>query len=136
MRGISAVASGQAFSACAVLVVTGGLALYQMTSLVLGPASSRQLHLSLAIPTVNAGELSEAVSPSVNHVLGMVAGEAPAPSVSAARRALGQPAEPRAIAAAAPAPPVATLSALPVAAEPATRHAHGYLQPPKRHGTD
>jgi hypothetical protein len=70
MSGISGVARGRALSAGTMLVFGGGLALYQMTSLVLGPAGSRQLHLSLAIPAVEVQDLSEPLTSSINVVLG------------------------------------------------------------------
>src|SRR5437879_8377382 len=46
-------------SAGGILVVAAGLALYQLTSLVLGPVSTRQLELSLTIPAVEVQDLSE-----------------------------------------------------------------------------
>lgn len=70
MPGISGVSRGRALSAGTMLVFGGGLALYQMTSLVLGPVGSRQLHLSLTIPAVQVQDLSEPLTSSINVVLG------------------------------------------------------------------
>src|SRR5256886_15772672 len=58
-------AGHQAFSVVTLLILGSGLALYQMTSLVLGPAGSRQLDLSLSIPTVETHDLAPAASASV-----------------------------------------------------------------------
>lgn len=80
MPGISVVARGRALSTGAMLVFGGGLALYQMTSLVLGPVGSRQLHLSLTIPAVQVQDLSEPLTSSVNVVLGTHAAPPPAAS--------------------------------------------------------
>jgi len=57
MRGLLAVVGQRGLSAGTLLIAAGGLTLYQMTSLVLGPAGSRELHLSLAIPAVDAAGL-------------------------------------------------------------------------------
>jgi hypothetical protein len=92
MPGTSGVAArGRALSAGTMLVLAGGLALYQMTSLVLGPAGSRQLHLSLTIPAVQVQDLSEPLTSSIKVVLGTRAVPPPAVSgltrVSASHRA-------------------------------------------------
>lgn len=96
MQGLTAVASRRALSAGTLLVFGGGLVLYQMTSLVLGPAGSRQFHLSLSIPTVDQDELSEPITSSVNVALGTLVGPGPAASVAvrsiAWDRAAGAPA--------------------------------------------
>src|SRR2546428_9472327 len=55
----------QAFSAATLLILGSGLALYQMTSLMLGPAGSRQLDLSLSIPTVETHDLAPAATGGV-----------------------------------------------------------------------
>src|SRR5206468_10011467 len=44
---------------CQVLILGCGLGLYQMTSLMLGTAGSRQLDLSLSIPTVESRDFAE-----------------------------------------------------------------------------
>jgi hypothetical protein len=54
----------QAFSAATLLILGSGLALYQMTSLMLGPAGSRQLDLSLSLPTVETRDLAESPAAS------------------------------------------------------------------------
>ncbi len=81
MRGFTAVASRRALSAGTLLVFGGGLALYQMTSLVLGPFGSRELHLSLTIPAIE-DELSEPKTSGVNLAIGTLVGPGPAASVS------------------------------------------------------
>src|SRR5437763_1636457 len=95
MRGLLAVAGQRGLSAGTLLIAAGGLTLYQMTSLVLGPAGSRELHLSLAIPAVDADDVSGAATPSGSHTLGMVVAISPASSPTALRQALLQPAQPR-----------------------------------------
>lgn len=58
----------------------GVFALYQMTSLVLGPAvESRQLPLSISAPAVELDDLSEPVITNVKLVLGALAGPAASP---------------------------------------------------------
>jgi hypothetical protein len=133
MRGLLAVAGQRGLSAGTLLIAAGGLALYQMTSLVLGPAGSRELHLSLAIPAVDADDVSEAAAPSGSHTLGMVVAITPAPSPTALRQALRRPARPRP--SAVPAPVVIT-APLPVPSVPPAKPGHGHLPPPKHHDAD
>jgi hypothetical protein len=83
MWGSPGVAGHRVISAGTVLVVGGGLALYQMTSLVLGPGGSRQLHLSLTVPAVDTAERTESWTSSGKLVLGMLATPAPPARVSA-----------------------------------------------------
>src|SRR5438552_11413774 len=94
MRGLLAVAGRRGLSAGSLLIAAGCLTLYEMTSLVLGPAGSRVLHLSLAIPAVDADDFSEAATPSGSHTLGMVVAITPAPSPTAWRQELRRPAPP------------------------------------------
>ncbi len=68
MPGFTAVAGHRALSAGTVLFFGGGFALYQITSLVLGPAASREFHLSLTIPDVE--ELAEPQTSDVGLALG------------------------------------------------------------------
>jgi hypothetical protein len=103
-----------------------------MTSLVLGPGGSRQLHVSLTVPSADPDERAE--SWGNNPALGMVV--ALAPSVTAPGQVLSRLAEPRATAVSRPAPIVATPPTLPVPAEAATRPGQGHPQPPKDHETD
>ena len=75
MQAMSAdigLARGQAFSVATVLVLGCGLALYQMTSLMLGTAGSRQLNLSLSIPTVGAHDLAEPLATSAGVIGSLV----------------------------------------------------------------
>jgi hypothetical protein len=81
MWGSPGVAGHRVISVGTVLVVGGGLALYQMTSLVLGPSGSRQLHLSLAVPAVDTQERTESWSPSGMLTLGTLVAPAPATRV-------------------------------------------------------
>jgi hypothetical protein len=115
MRGFTAVASRKALSAGTMLVFGGGLALYQMTSLVLGPAGSRELHLSLTIPAVEE-ELSEPKSPSAKLSLGTLVAREPARSVSV-RSIVAAPAAPVAHRHAVPTP-----APVPVGSQPAAPH--------------
>ena len=136
MRGLLAVVGQRGLSAGTLLIAAGGLTLYQMTSLVLGPAGSRELHLSLAIPAVDAEDVSEASRPDGSHTLGMVATITPAPSPAAWREELRRPAQPHASATPAAAPVVATPAALPLPSVPLAQHRHGHSQPPKHHDSD
>jgi hypothetical protein len=83
MWGSPGVAGHRVISAGTVLVVGGGLALYQMTSLVLGPGGSRQLHLSLTVPAAQTNEPTESWTSSGKLVLGILATPAPAARASA-----------------------------------------------------
>jgi len=83
MPGIQGVASGRTVSAGTMVVFAAGFALYQLTSLLLGPASSRQLDLSLTIPAVEVQDLWETLSPNVRLVVGTRA-TAAAPASGAA----------------------------------------------------
>jgi hypothetical protein len=109
MWGSPGVAGHRVISAGTVLVVGAGLALYQMTSLVLGPSGSRQLHLSLTVPAVDTAERAESWTSSGKLVLGILAAPAPAARVparsSVAHRVASAPA---ASVAAAPVAPVAS----------------------------
>ena len=86
MPGLQGVASGRELSAGAVLVFCGGLGLFQMTSMVLGPASSRQLNLSLTIPAVDVQDLSGQLVPDIKVVVGTRATPAAAAPSSGATR--------------------------------------------------
>ena len=108
MWGFTGVAGHRVLSAGTLLIAGGGLALYQMTSLVLGPAGSRELHFSLTVPAVTQDEPSESSTMGNTFSLGTLVGRAPAASVRPAstvtRRASATPAPQRA---AAPVQPVA-----------------------------
>jgi hypothetical protein len=84
MAGLTAGASRWALSAGTVLVLGGGLALYQVTSLVLGPAGSRQLNISLTVPAFAVDDPSESPGLSLDRMLGTLA--APVPTVAVAAR--------------------------------------------------
>ena len=89
MPAVPGAASGRMLSAGAILVVAVGLALYQLTALVLGPVSTRQLDLSLTIPAVEVQDLSEPMAPSISIVVGTRA--TPASSSSGAIRVVASP---------------------------------------------
>jgi hypothetical protein len=55
------------------MTVSVGLALYQLTSLALGPAEQRELQLSFDIPAVDIEQLSQPVIDRVDMVLGTLA---------------------------------------------------------------
>ena len=134
MRGLLAVAGRRGLSAGTLLIAAGCLTLYQMTSLVLGPAGSRVLHLSLAIPAVDADDFSAAATPFGSHTLGMVVAITPAPSPTAWRQELRRPAQPSPTATPAAAPVYATPPALPVPSLLPVQHGHGHL--PRHHDAD
>jgi len=117
MLDMSGLTGHRAYSAGTLLLAVGGLTLYQMTSLVLGPGGSRQLHLSLSVPAADADERNESWTPSVTLALGTLAGPAHATSMrvrsSVALAAAITPAV-APVRPVAPQPPVTHPSALPV----------------------
>jgi hypothetical protein len=72
MPRTTAAVGQRALSAAAALVFGGGFALYQMTSLVLGPPTTRQLHLSLTIPTTDREDRPEPTASNDAIVLGFL----------------------------------------------------------------
>src|ERR1700682_3870063 len=116
MWGFTDVAGHRFLSAGTLLIAAGGLALYQMTSLVLGPAGSRELHFSLTVPAVTQDESSESSTMGNTFSLGTLVGRVPAvrgggvppaavrPASTVSRRPSATPAPQRA---AAPVSPVA-----------------------------
>jgi hypothetical protein len=82
MPEVQGVASGRTLSAGAMLVFGAGFALYQLTSLVLGPVSSRQLDLSLTIPGVDVQDLSEPLTSNIRVVGVRTTPAAPASSAN------------------------------------------------------
>jgi hypothetical protein len=123
MPAITAAATGRGLSAGALLAFGGGLALYQLTSLVLGPAGTRELQLSLNIP---AAEVAEPYLPPASGaalILGTLARPTPAPTPT--HRASAQPAAPRL---AAPTPSPAISAEAPGVTPPAT-HPSGKPKP-------
>ena len=111
MQGLSAVAGHRALSMGTLLIAAGGLALYQMTSLVLGPAGSRQLHLSLSVPAADPEERGDSWASGSSLTLGTLAPPSPAASARAAStHAHRVSATPAGQPAAAPLPPVAQSS--------------------------
>lgn len=75
--------SGRSVSMGALLALGSGLALYQLTSLVLGPAGSRSLPLSLSLPVTEVEDLSDPVTSNVNLILGSLMPAAPLAAASA-----------------------------------------------------
>jgi hypothetical protein len=124
MPAITAAATGRGLSG-ALLAVGGGLALYQLTSLVLGPAGSRQLQLSLTIPAAEVAEPSLPPASGANLIIGSLA----TPTPAAPHRASARPAAPRT---AVPTPSPAISPSAPPATPPAT-HPSGK---PKPHDDD
>ena len=120
MPGFTVVAGRRALSAGTLLVFGGGLALYQMTSLVLGPAGSREFHLSLATPAVE-DELSEPKASDLNLALGTLV--APSLPASVSVRSTGPSGAAGAHRQAAPAP-------VPIGAQAPPTHASALPRPP------
>jgi hypothetical protein len=117
MRGFTGVAGQRALSTGILLIAGGGLALYQMTSLVLGPAGARQLHLSLTIPAADPDEGGQSWGTASSLLLGTLApASTAAPVRAASTTAHKASAIPVARPAAAPVAPVA-----PVAPQPPVR---------------
>lgn len=133
----------KAVSAGTLLLVSGGLALYQVTSLVLAPQAVRQINLSLSVPAVNAEEPGAPLGGDVTVVLGELAAivkpDAPVPGgqlVRVGSKAPVAPAmmvRPSSVPVVGPAPstPAATASILQPAPAPAPGD-HGSRDP--RHG--
>jgi hypothetical protein len=92
MAGFTAGAGGGALTAGTVLLVGGALALYQMTSLVLGPSGSRQLHLSLTVPASVRDEPNDTPGVSAERVLGTLAVVPASPARGARHAPVGRPA--------------------------------------------
>ena len=134
MRGLLTIAGQRGLSAGTLLIAVGGLALYQMTSLMLGPAGSRELHLSLAIPAIDIDELSDATWPGGTHVVGAVVAVDPLRSATSSHQARRLTAQPRPIATPAPTPVVATPPALSVPPAPPVQRGLGHA--PKHHDAD
>jgi hypothetical protein len=86
MPKVHGVAGGRIVPGGATLVFGAGLALYQLTSLVLGPVGSRQLDLSLSIPAVELQDLSDPNASTLKLVVGTRATPA-APGFHAIRAA-------------------------------------------------
>jgi hypothetical protein len=84
MRGFTGVAGQRALSSGILLIAVGGLGLYQMTSLVLGPAGARQLHLSLTIPAADPDEGGQSWGTASSLLLGTLAPASTAAPVRAA----------------------------------------------------
>ena len=84
MPETAVVRKGRSASMGMLLAVVGGLALYQMTSLVLGSGGTRQLALSLNLPSVDVVELP-ATSSNVGLVVGTLATPMPTPPAPAHR---------------------------------------------------
>jgi hypothetical protein len=121
MQGLSAVSGHRALSAGALLIAAAGLALYQMTSLVLGPTGSRELHLSLSVTATDPEERSESWAASTNVSLGTIAGPTPAAPARAASTASHRAsATPTVQRHAPPALPALPASPVPVASLPPT----------------
>jgi hypothetical protein len=120
MPWVEGVASGRILSAGVMVVAGAGLALYQLTSLVLGPVSSRQLDLSLTIPAVEGQDLSEPMGSNINVVVGTRV--TPAAPVLRATRVVVSPR-----AASAPTPKASNHSAPTVVPTPTSHPAHKKL---------
>ncbi len=112
MWGFPGVAGHRVLSAGTVLIACGGLALYQMTSLVLGPGGSRQLHVSLTI--ADPEERSDSWTTGRRVALGTLAGPSHAASARTGSRSQGAPAT------AAGHPAGAPVAGAPVAGAPVT----------------
>jgi hypothetical protein len=72
----------RALSTAAVMALGTGLGLYQMTSLVLGPVESRQLHISLSVPAVDLDALSDPALWNLDFAVGTLLAASPAAAQS------------------------------------------------------
>jgi len=78
MSGFTGVSGDRTLSMGTLVIAGAVLALYQLTSLVLGPAGSRQLHLSLTVPAADTEEHIESWTSSGKLALGTLVAPAPA----------------------------------------------------------
>jgi hypothetical protein len=69
MQAGVALSARRAVPGSAVLALGLGLALYQMTALVLGPPSSRELHVSLILPKLDLQQMAEPAMPGLDLVI-------------------------------------------------------------------
>src|SRR3984893_1908005 len=135
MSGFTGV-SGHRTVSMGTLVIAGAvLALYQLTSLVLGPAGSRQLHLSLTVPAADTEEHIESWTSSGKLALGTLVAPAPAEPawtrLVVAHRASSRPAGSVAPAPAAPVgTPVPVATPVPVTSPAPVPHPSGPPSPP------
>jgi hypothetical protein len=106
-------------SAGILLLLSAGLLLYQLTSLALGPAASRQIDLSLSLPSSVATDLSEPVGTSANLVLGTRVSVAPAQKPA---RTSWRPPPPPAATARPALTPAVTVAAIPLPTREAGKH--------------
>lgn len=120
---------GRSVSMGALLALGGGLALYQMTSLVLGPDSSRQLPLSLSIPVTQVEELSDQMASNVNLVLGSRVSAAPAAAAPSSHPVVASTLHPRIAPHAGPASGPSSAPAPVVTPEPKTAPHPPVLRP-------
>jgi hypothetical protein len=128
MPAITAAATRRVLSGGALLAFGGGLALYQLTSLVLGPAGSRTFDLSLTIPAVDVDEASLPPTLRVNPVLGILAPMSAA--AATLHRASARSAVQRTAAPAPAAPTIApAVPVTPVVAKPLITHPPGKSKP-------
>jgi hypothetical protein len=89
MPRTAAAVGHRALPAATTLIFGGGLAVYQMTSLVLGPPATRQLQLSLTIPALARNDRTQPVASNVMLVLGssaMVGTPSPGVGIATPRR--------------------------------------------------
>jgi len=143
MPRAAAAVGPRALSAATALVFGGGLALYQMTSLALGPPAGRQLHLSLSLPALEGNDRVEPAASSTTVVLGVLASAVRVGSTDG--RTANPGARNAAHAAAAPMPAAvatASVTVVPVPAPAPRRSDHGHPPvvptppPPREHEPD
>ena len=114
MSGFTGVSGDRTLSMGTLVIAGAVLALYQLTSLVLGPAGSRQLHLSLTVPAADTEEHIESWTSSGKLALGTLVAPAPA-GLAWARPAVAHRASGTTAGYVAPAPAAPVATPLPVA---------------------
>ena len=134
MSGFTGAASHRALSMGTLVIAGAVLALYQLTSLVLGPNGSRQLHLSLTVPAADTEEHIESWTSSGKLALGTLVAPAPAAPAwvrpAVAHRASVTPVAYVAPAPVAPAPVAPVASPVPVASPAPAPHPSAPPAPP------
>lgn len=126
MHGVLAAAGRRGLSAGTVAIVAGGLALFQMTSLMLGPAPGLELQISMAIPGGEPDEIVGPERPDSGAVIGTLMTTTPASGATPAPQVRHRP--PLAAFSVTPAAPTAVVAPParePAALPPTTRSKHG-----------
>src|ERR1700674_2060870 len=129
MSGLPGVSGHRTLSMGTLVIAGAVLALYQLTSLVLGPGGSRQLHLSLTVPAADTEEHIESWTSSGKLALGTLVAPAPAAPVWT-RSVVAHRASSMLVGYVAPAPAAPVATPVPVASPAPAPHPSSPPSPP------